>query len=69
MLFRSVVMKAKEEAEVKWMQDQNGEGDEKLKRELVDRYDYSHRRWIVGLWKRGPGAEQMLDAAVEFVIE
>lgn len=65
----AVVLKAKEEAEVKWMQDQNGEGDEKLKKELVDRYDESHRGRIVGLWKKRPSPEQILDAAVEFVIE
>lgn len=65
----AVVLKAKEEAEVKWMQDQNGEGDEKLKKELVDRYDESHGGRIIGLWKKRPSPEQILDAAVEFVIE
>lgn len=65
----AVVAKAKEDAEVKWMRDQEGEGDEKLKRELVDRYDESHRGYIIGLWKRRPSSEQVLDWCVEFVIE
>ena len=64
-----VVARAKERAEVKWMLEMNGEGDERLKRELVSRYDESHRGRLVGLWRRRPGLEQCLDWAVEFVIE